>query len=81
MGFGFVNKGMVKKFFDPVSGESNFAGRGRAILFDPIFQGFAVSLILGEVAVTVLNRFVVPVLYYWLVGAQRESLIGVRSWT
>ena len=34
------------------------------ILFDPIFQGLAVSLIAGEVASTVLSRMAVPVLYY-----------------
>jgi multidrug efflux pump subunit AcrB len=34
------------------------------ILFDPIFQGLALSLIAGEVASTVLSRMAVPVLYY-----------------
>ncbi len=34
------------------------------ILFDPIFQGLAVSLMAGEVASTVLSRMAVPVLYY-----------------
>jgi multidrug efflux pump subunit AcrB len=34
------------------------------ILFDPIFQGLAVSLMAGEVASTVLSRMTVPVLYY-----------------
>lgn len=34
------------------------------ILFDPIFQGLAISLMAGEVAATVLSRMVVPVLYY-----------------
>jgi multidrug efflux pump subunit AcrB len=34
------------------------------ILFDPIFQGLALSLMAGEVAATVLSRMVVPVLYY-----------------
>ncbi|MBP9681059.1 MAG: efflux RND transporter permease subunit [Bacteriovorax sp.] len=41
------------------------------MLFDPIFQGLAVSLIFGEVAATVLSRFAVPVLYYWMVGKSR----------
>ncbi|HOW27677.1 MAG TPA: efflux RND transporter permease subunit [Elusimicrobiota bacterium] len=36
------------------------------ILFDPIFQGLAVSLMAGEVASTVLSRTAVPVLYYML---------------
>jgi len=34
------------------------------ILFDPIFQGLAFSLMAGEVASTVLSRMTVPVLYY-----------------
>jgi multidrug efflux pump subunit AcrB len=34
------------------------------ILFDPIFQGLAVSLMAGEVASTFLSRMAVPVLYY-----------------
>jgi multidrug efflux pump subunit AcrB len=34
------------------------------ILFDPIFQGMAISLMAGEVASTLLSRMAVPVLYY-----------------
>jgi multidrug efflux pump subunit AcrB len=34
------------------------------ILFDPIFQGLAISLMAGEVASTVLSRITVPILYY-----------------
>jgi multidrug efflux pump subunit AcrB len=34
------------------------------ILFDPIFQGLAISLMAGEVASLVLSRVTVPVLYY-----------------
>jgi multidrug efflux pump subunit AcrB len=34
------------------------------ILFDPIFQGLAVSLMAGEVASLLLSRMTVPVLYY-----------------
>jgi multidrug efflux pump subunit AcrB len=40
------------------------------ILFDPIFQGLALSLMAGEVASTVLSRMAVPVLYYL---SQRKS--------
>ena len=36
----------------------------RVILFDPIFQGLALSLMTGEVASTLLSRMTVPVLYY-----------------
>jgi multidrug efflux pump subunit AcrB len=34
------------------------------ILFDPIFQGLAISLMAGEVASTLLSRMAVPVLFY-----------------
>ncbi|NLY41118.1 MAG: efflux RND transporter permease subunit [Desulfovibrionales bacterium] len=34
------------------------------ILFDPIFQGLAISLLAGEVAATLFSRMVVPVMYY-----------------
>jgi multidrug efflux pump subunit AcrB len=36
------------------------------ILFDPIFQGLAISLMAGEVASLLLSRVTVPVLYYLL---------------
>ncbi|MBI2528371.1 MAG: efflux RND transporter permease subunit [Candidatus Rokubacteria bacterium] len=34
------------------------------MLFDPIFQGLAISLMAGEVASTLLSRMAVPVLYF-----------------
>jgi multidrug efflux pump subunit AcrB len=34
------------------------------ILFDPIFQGLALSLMAGEVAALLISRMAVPVLYY-----------------
>jgi multidrug efflux pump subunit AcrB len=34
------------------------------ILFDPIFQGLAISLMAGEAASLLLSRMAVPVLYY-----------------
>ena len=34
------------------------------ILFDPIFQGLAISLMAGEVATLLISRMAVPVLYY-----------------
>jgi multidrug efflux pump subunit AcrB len=34
------------------------------MLFDPIFQGLAISLMTGEVAATFLSRLAVPVEYY-----------------
>ncbi|MEW6775767.1 MAG: efflux RND transporter permease subunit, partial [Bdellovibrionota bacterium] len=45
------------------------------MLFDPIFQGLAVSLMFGEVAATLLSRFAVPILYYWLAGKRRVQEI------
>jgi multidrug efflux pump subunit AcrB len=45
------------------------------ILFDPIFQGLALSLMMGEVAATLLSRMAVPVVYYLLARRGRaESL-------
>jgi len=46
------------------------------MLADPIFQGLAVSLIFGEIAATILSRFAVPALYYWLVGSSRANEIS-----
>jgi len=39
-----------------------------AILFNPIFQGLAISLMAGEVTSLLLSRMPVPVLYYWRTG-------------
>jgi multidrug efflux pump subunit AcrB len=36
------------------------------ILFDPIFQGLAISLMAGEVASLLLSRMTVPVLFYMM---------------
>jgi multidrug efflux pump subunit AcrB len=44
------------------------------ILFDPIFQGLALSLMMGEMAATLLSRIAVPVLYY-LVARRRRALL------
>lgn len=45
------------------------------MLFDPIFQGLAISLMFGEIAATFLSRFAVPVLYYWFIGNSRKGAI------
>jgi multidrug efflux pump subunit AcrB len=34
------------------------------ILFDPIFQGLAISLVAGSIVSTVLTLIVVPLIYY-----------------
>ena len=49
------------------------------ILFDPIFQGLALSLMAGEVASTVLSRMAVPVLYYMSERRNRRKAQVVES--
>ena len=44
------------------------------ILFDPIFQGLALSLMMGEVAATLLSRMAVPVVYYLIARRGRAEL-------
>ena len=36
------------------------------ILFDPIFQGLAISLMAGEVASLMLSRMTVPIVYFMM---------------
>jgi multidrug efflux pump subunit AcrB len=43
------------------------------ILFDPIFQGLAISLMAGEVASLLLSRMAVPVLYYMAKHHERHE--------
>jgi multidrug efflux pump subunit AcrB len=45
------------------------------ILFDPIFQGMAISLMAGEVAATLLSRTMVPVLYYTYKKRVEEKIV------
>jgi multidrug efflux pump subunit AcrB len=45
------------------------------MLFDPIFQGLAISLMAGEVAATFLSRIAVPVVYYLVARRQPEGLV------
>jgi multidrug efflux pump subunit AcrB len=47
------------------------------ILFDPIFQGLAISLMMGEVAATFLSRLAVPVVYYLV--ARRTRARSLRQ--
>jgi multidrug efflux pump subunit AcrB len=47
------------------------------MLFDPIFQGLAISLMTGEVAATLLSRLAVPVVYYLI--ARRHGPAVSRS--
>ena len=43
------------------------------MLFDPIFQGLAISLMTGEVAATFLSRLAVPVVYYLIARRGRAE--------
>jgi multidrug efflux pump subunit AcrB len=46
---------------------------GSVILFDPIFQGLAISLMAGEVASLLISRMAVPVIYYlWMRHAHAD---------
>jgi multidrug efflux pump subunit AcrB len=45
------------------------------ILFDPIFQGLALSLMMGEVAATLLSRIAVPVVYYLIARRGRAEFL------
>jgi hypothetical protein len=47
------------------------------ILFDPIFQGLAISLMAGEVASLLLSRMTVPITYY--LTHRRRHIAPVRS--
>jgi multidrug efflux pump subunit AcrB len=47
------------------------------ILFDPIFQGLAVSLMAGEVASLLLSRMTVPILYFMM--RRRDQLRARRD--
>ncbi len=50
------------------------------ILFDPIFQGLAISLMAGEVASLLLSRMTVPVLYYLSErGKYEKGTTGAKS--
>ncbi len=46
------------------------------ILFDPIFQGLAISLMAGAVASTLISQLAVPILYY--LNARRLSRKGIK---
>ena len=53
------------------------------ILFDPIFQGLAISLMAGEVASLLLSRMAVPILYYldkrWELDHGHQGLVKRSS--
>ena len=49
------------------------------ILFDPIFQGLAISLMMGEVAATFLSRLAVPVVYFLIARHGRAEAMHVQG--
>jgi multidrug efflux pump subunit AcrB len=49
------------------------------ILFDPIFQGLAISLMAGEVASLLLSRMAVPVLYYMAKRREHPKAIPTNA--
>jgi len=51
------------------------------ILFDPIFQGLAISLMTGEIAATFLSRMAVPVVYYLIALRGRAEVLRGESLT
>ncbi|MFL5308110.1 MAG: efflux RND transporter permease subunit [Polyangia bacterium] len=52
-----------------------------AILFDPVFQGLALSLAAGEVASLLISRMAVPVLYTMAHRRRRPRLDAVQTTT
>jgi multidrug efflux pump subunit AcrB len=51
------------------------------ILFDPIFQGLALSLMMGEVAATFLSRLAVPVVYHLIARRGRAESLRLEGLT
>jgi multidrug efflux pump subunit AcrB len=49
------------------------------MLFDPIFQGLAISLMTGEVAATFLSRLAVPVVYYLIARRGRAEELRLEA--
>lgn len=49
------------------------------MLSDPIFNGFAISLIFGEIVATILSRFLIPILYFYLIGKRREQKLLINN--
>ncbi len=67
-----VDAGAVR--FRPMALTAAAVVVGSAVmLFDPIFQGLAISLMAGEVASLLLSRATVPVLYYLTASRQQAQ--------
>ena len=73
-----VDAGAVR--FRPMALTAAAMGVGAwVILFDPIFQGLAISLIAGEAASLVLSRMAVPVLYYMAKRGEQPEPVSLES--
>jgi multidrug efflux pump subunit AcrB len=51
---------------------------GSVILFDPIFQGLAISLMAGEIASLLLSRMAVPIIYYIAMNKNYRPVVVVE---
>ena len=51
------------------------------ILFDPIFQGLAISLMAGEVASLLLSRMTVPVVYFMMRRREERAAQAIADRT
>jgi multidrug efflux pump subunit AcrB len=49
------------------------------ILFDPIFQGLAISLMAGEIASLLLSRVTVPVVYFIMKTREQKKALRARD--
>ena len=49
------------------------------ILFDPIFQGLAISLMAGEIASLFISRMAVPVLYFMAYKHRKERFASAAK--
>jgi hypothetical protein len=49
------------------------------ILFDPIFQGLAISLMAGEIASLFLSRMTVPIVYFLMRRREQRRAPAART--
>jgi multidrug efflux pump subunit AcrB len=73
-----VDAGAVRFRPMALTAAAMIAGAG-VILFDPIFQGLAISLMAGEVASLLLSRMAVPVLYYMAKRHERTEPVSMAA--
>jgi len=73
-----VDAGAVRFRPMALSGAAVIVAAG-VILFDPIFQSLAISLMAGEVASLLLSRMAVPVRYYMAERRERPNDLAVAA--